>query len=217
MTLIDSYVSDGLKPPEIQQFPWFSRSVRVGFTKAAWMCHGGQMVLNHLWIKRTRLAAVLICVFFFQFLLGPLTSRFFLRLGDFNSCLMFGCGLDALVIHLCTTSLLIENFVNYHCFLFMFACIYIWYETTRSRKQFTYITIDFNALFTQATSGILPMNKWISTGFSATRIRTVWKKNRGFHLTHRWLLPMNVSDLSHICWLNPFFDWSSPHSKKIYV
>lgn len=76
MTLIDSYVSDGLKPPKIQQFLWYSRSVRVGFTKAAWMCHGGQMVLNHLWIKRTRLAAVLICGFFLQYSVGPLTSRY---------------------------------------------------------------------------------------------------------------------------------------------
>lgn len=140
MTLIGSYVSDGLKPPEIQQFPWFSRSVRVGFTKAAWMCHGGQMVLNHLWIKRTRLAAVLICGFFLQYSVGPLTSRFFffLRLGDFNSCLMFGCGLDALVIHLCITSLLIENFVNYHCFLFMFACIF-GMKQPNQENSFTYI------------------------------------------------------------------------------
>ena len=81
------------------------------------------------------------------------------------------------------------------------------------KKTVLHITIDFNGLFIQATSGILPMNKWISTGFSATRIRTVWQKIRGFHLTHRWLLPMNVNDLSHMCWLNPYFDWSSPHSK----
>ena len=137
MTLIYSYVSDGLKPSKIQQFPWFSRSVRVGFTKAAWMCHGGQMVLNHLWIKRTRLAAVLICGFFLRYSVGPLTSTCvsFKRLGDFN--MMFGCGLDALVIHLCTTSLLIENFVNYHCFLFMFACIFGMKQTAQE-NSFTY-------------------------------------------------------------------------------
>ena len=79
-------------------------------------------------------------VFFLQYSVGPLTSRFFffLRLGDFNSCLMFGCGLDALVIHLCITSLLIENFVNYHCFLFMFACIF-GMKQPNQENSFTYI------------------------------------------------------------------------------
>ena len=178
MTLIDSYVSDGLKPPKIQQFPCYSRSVRVGFTKAAWMCHGGQMVLNHLWIKRTRLAAVLICGFFLQYSVGPLTSRFFfldLAISTVAWCSAGGwmdwwyiCAQH--VFWLNTLLIIIVSCSCLHAYL-------VWNNPIKKTVlQCFHITIEINGLFTQATSGILPMNKWISTGFSATRIRTVFFK-----------------------------------------